>query len=214
MISILIVDDDFRICRNLSEILADEGYSVESATSGEEALKLIKKKFDIAIVDLMMPGMSGMELLSEIRRNEPNTHVIMITAFGTIENAVEAMKMGAADYITKPFKTNEIQVAAKRILEEINFKNNIAAAAKSAESEKLISALNSSIRRGVILYLSKKKYTFSEIQRAVEVDDPTKLNFHIQKLKSHGLVEQDESKRYFLTAGGKKALDILMQLKA
>ncbi len=213
MVSILIVDDDTRICRNLSEILIDEGYSVETAASGDGALKLLKyKKFDMAIVDLIMPDMNGMELLYEIRKSDPNTQVIMITAFGTIENAVEAMKMGAADYITKPFKTNEIQIAVKRTLEEINF--NITAVVKSVESENLLSALNSSIRRGILLYLSKGKFTLSEILRAVEMDDLSKLSFHIQKLKSCGLVEQDESKKYFLTGGGKKALNILMQLES
>jgi DNA-binding response OmpR family regulator len=211
---ILVVDDDFRICRNLSDILEKDGHDVKIATQAQEALKLVdKRNFDIAIIDLVMPGMDGMELLSELKRKKPNLLVIMITAFATVENAVNAMRSGAADYIQKPFKTNEIQVTVRRVLEEANFKKRIAAIEKTPSVEKIISSLDSSTRRYIILFLEDKRCNFTEIMKGIGMEDPTKFNFHLKKLKSDGLVTQDEGRKYLLTESGRRALDILLQLK-
>lgn len=213
MSEILVVDDDPRICRNLSEILRDDGHNVEAVTSGNEALKLIEKDgFDVALIDLVMPELSGMELLAEIRRKRPNTRVIMITAFATVENAVEAMKRGATDYVAKPFKMNEIQVVVNMALEDASFKERISSAEGSVDIENVISSLNNAIRRGVIIHLNKGRYSFTEIMKAIGVDDPTKLNFHLRKLRSSKVLKQDDKKRYFLTPIGKKALNVLKSL--
>lgn len=213
MSEILVVDDDPNICRNLEEILEDEGHEVKIVTSGNDALKLIGKNgFDIVLLDLVMPEITGIEVLSEIRRKKPNIQVIMITAFATVENAVEAMKMGATDYVSKPFRMNEIQVAVNMALEDANFKERFAAGEKSSDTENILSSINNSIRRRVIVQLNKGKYGFTEIMRAIGIEDPTKLNFHLRKLKLYNTVTQDADKKYLLTQNGKTALELLKQL--
>jgi len=115
--NILIVDDDEIILRELSELLNQDGHQIETASTGEEALGHIEESnYDIIFTDLKMPGMDGLELLRQIKKVRPQTDVVMITGFGTIDNAVEAMKIGAKDYIQKPFKMSHI----KGIIEDIN----------------------------------------------------------------------------------------------
>src|SRR5262245_43046320 len=102
---ILVVDDEDSIREFLEIMLKKEGYEVTTAEDGQRAFDLFKKKnFDLVISDLQMPNMTGIELLKNIKDASPDTLFMMITAFGTTETAVEAMKMGAYDYITKPFK--------------------------------------------------------------------------------------------------------------
>jgi DNA-binding response OmpR family regulator len=213
MAKILIVDDDEGICRKLSEILAEEGHAVRATVSGKEALKILEKEeFDVILSDLMMPGITGMEILTEAKKTG-RARVIMITAFGTIENAVEAMKRGASDYITKPFKTNEIQVSVRRVLEEISFGKRFSAEVAKSKVENIFRALDSPIRRTIVVFLSSgTDFAFSEIMRGIKIDDATKLNFHLQKLKQDGLVAQEEDRRYTLSDLGKRALEILQHL--
>jgi DNA-binding NtrC family response regulator len=113
---ILVVDDepDMRIA--LTYALSHCGYSVESASSGLEALeKFEADKFSLIITDLKMPGMSGIEILGKVKKRSPKIPVIMITAYGTINNAVEAMQQGASDYILKPFSTEILEAAIKKV---------------------------------------------------------------------------------------------------
>jgi len=117
MKNILVIEDDRKMRDGLVEILTDEGYRVESAENGQLGLDRIKKKdFDVVLTDLIMPVMGGMEVLSEIKLMKPRTCVIIITADGTIENTVEAMKVGASDYITKPFNIDEVQTKIRKVL--------------------------------------------------------------------------------------------------
>ena len=105
---VLLVDDDASLRKVLEFNLEQEGYAVFSAPDGEEALKLYEKHDpDLVVTDLKMPGMDGIDLLKEIKRRNMDQLVIVITAFGTMENAIEAMKLGAYDYITKPFRSEE-----------------------------------------------------------------------------------------------------------
>ncbi|MBU2559898.1 response regulator [archaeon] len=116
---ILVVDDEETARITLEALLKKEGHDVAIAKNGKEAIAKIKSDtFDVALVDLVMPDMDGMTVLNEIKSKNPATHVIMITGFGTIEGAVEAMKVGATDYISKPFKKNEIENLIRRTLEE------------------------------------------------------------------------------------------------
>jgi DNA-binding NtrC family response regulator len=118
---ILVVDDEEIVCESVKRILEEEGYEVESALSGREAFeKMSETPFDIVITDLKMPGIDGMEVLRTIRRDYPNTIVIMITGFSTVETAVEAMKLGAFDYIPKPFTPDEVSVVIKKAIEQKN----------------------------------------------------------------------------------------------
>ena len=114
---ILVVDDDASLRRVLEYNLAKEGYAVLTADSGEQALALLDaERVDLLITDIKMPGMDGMDLLRRVRQASPETQVIVITAFGTIEMAVEAMKAGAFEYVTKPFNRDELSLAVRKAL--------------------------------------------------------------------------------------------------
>lgn len=100
----------------LSESLESCGYMVETAVDGIEALqKFSRHGWDLVITDIRMPKMSGLDVLKEIRRSSPHTPVILITAYGTVNTAVEAMKEGATDFIMKPFSLEDLEAAVKRI---------------------------------------------------------------------------------------------------
>ncbi len=117
--SILIVDDEKGVGDFLTIVLKKQGYEAFYASSGKEALKLCKERsFDLALVDIKMPVMDGIEFLKEAKRLNPSLIFIMITAYPSIETAVEAMKEEAFDYITKPFNVNELQRIIKRALEQ------------------------------------------------------------------------------------------------
>ncbi len=116
---ILIVDDEPSIIILLSRILEQEGYTVRTALSGQEALKEIKGFLpDLVITDLKMPGMSGLELMNRVKESHPETDFIILTAFATVENAVQAMKKGAFDYLLKPLKDpDELRLAVAKVAE-------------------------------------------------------------------------------------------------
>ena len=115
---ILVVDDEPRICRLLTELLTREGYAVDSALSAEEALGMLKDgDYEMLISDLRMPGMDGFELIETIKKDHPDVAAIMITAYATVETAVQALRHGADDYVTKPFDINELKNVVGRTLE-------------------------------------------------------------------------------------------------
>jgi len=115
---ILVVDDERDICRALEFLLSREGYKVVTAYSGEDALKKIEaEEFDLVITDLKMEGLNGMEVLERAVVLRPNLIVVIMTAFGSVESAVEAMKKGAGDYIVKPFINEDVKMTVKRLLE-------------------------------------------------------------------------------------------------
>ncbi len=117
--SILIVDDDPTICKILSKILTEDGHSVDSAYNGKDALKLINiHEYDIIVTDVKMPGaLDGMKLLNEINQLKPDTNVIVITGYGSINEAVEFMKSGALDYIVKPLNHDHLLIVIHKALE-------------------------------------------------------------------------------------------------
>lgn len=116
---LLIVDDDPITLDLLTEVLTREGYDVQTALSGEEAiLKANEIFFDIVITDIRMGNKDGMEVLRSFKKVSPETTVIMITAFGSIDTAIEAIREGAFDYISKPFKLEEITLTIKKALEQ------------------------------------------------------------------------------------------------
>ena len=112
------VDDEEIIRLSCQRVLTEEGYEVQTRPSGKEALRLLAEElFDLAIVDLKMPGMDGIEVLQAIKRDYPHIPVIMITGYATVESAVEAMKAGAFDYLPKPFTPDQVAVVVKKALE-------------------------------------------------------------------------------------------------
>jgi DNA-binding NtrC family response regulator len=117
---ILVVDDDPSLRRVLQAQLEQEGYEVAVAASAQQTLSVLQlRAFDLIITDLRMPGMSGLELLKQTRAQHPQTPVIVLTAFGTVDTAVEAMKAGAYDYLTKPVHPDEMSVVVRRAMDHI-----------------------------------------------------------------------------------------------
>lgn len=201
MTKILVVDDDESICANLKEILEKYGYSVKTVFTGEHAIREIEREhYDVVLVDLLLPGMDGIHVLMDIKRISPKTIVIIITAFGTISNAVEAIKRGASNYVTKPFRIEELITVIKKAMEE-------------EKIEKLdvnaLFCLSHKLRREILLLLMKKrKMKFSELVRDLKIDDPPKLSFHLKILKNNELISQNENKEYYITYKGINLLNL------
>ncbi len=210
MKKILIVDDDKEVRDNLEEILNDEGYSTQTAASARQALKQSgKDRFHVILLDYMMPERTGLDVLSELKRVNPKSKIIMITAFATIESAVEAIKKGASEYISKPFKIDLLLVLIRQMLEELKFEQQI----EKTQMEDTLSCLSNSIRRQTMrMFRNKKQLRMMEITRELKIDDHTKVIFHLRSLKQAGLLSQDKDKLYFLSAEGRnvlKCLDLL-----
>jgi DNA-binding NtrC family response regulator len=126
--TILIVDDEPLNLDLLEQELAELGYAVEKAGSGKAALEaLVATTADLVLVDYQMPGMNGIEALGAIKKNYPALPVIIITAYGTIERAVEAIKCGADDFITKPFDPDHLAVVVRKALEQARLKAEVEA---------------------------------------------------------------------------------------
>ena len=116
---ILVADDDAVIREGLRRVLGKEGYHVETQPNGRMAMdRLQESSFDLLITDLKMPGMSGMEVLQAVKVLQPEMPVILITGFAAVDNAVEVMKCGAADYLAKPFTNEEILAKVRKALDE------------------------------------------------------------------------------------------------
>jgi len=119
VVRVLVVDDDPVACDLLREVLSKEKYEVEVAGGGQEAVERGKEQpFDVVLVDVRMPDLDGLVVLRSLKVVNPETIVIMMTAFGSIETAIEAIKEGAYDYVSKPFKLEEIKLTIRRALEQ------------------------------------------------------------------------------------------------
>ena len=115
--SVLVVDDEKNIRQTLAQALIPMGLNVETAVNGEEALqKVTEGEFDLMLLDLKMPGVDGMEVLRSLCELRPEIRIIIITAYGTVKNAVEAIKLGAVDFIEKPFSPREIRELVNSVL--------------------------------------------------------------------------------------------------
>jgi DNA-binding NtrC family response regulator len=127
-LKILVAEDEKISLKHLTYSLEREGHSVTGVRNGLDALKKVEKEdFDILITDIKMPGMDGLTLLAEIKAKRPDIEVIIVTGFGSIESAVDAMKKGAFDYITKPFNLDELNLKIIKSQENKRLRNeNIA----------------------------------------------------------------------------------------
>lgn len=147
METVLVVDDEKNYLVVLEALLGPEGYEMITADNARNALRLIKgADLDLVITDMKMPGMSGMELLEELKKIKPELPVIMMTAYGTIELAVEAMKKQAYDYITKPFQNEELKLTIRKALENYRL---------IKENRRLSEALSDRYRYGNIIGKSR-----------------------------------------------------------
>lgn len=211
MKKILIVDDDAEFRLNLTEVLTGAGYRTESAASAQEAIvKSEAEEFDIILLDFMMPKMNGIDSLLTLRRLRPKAKVIMITAFATVENAVDAIKKGASDYIAKPFKIEALLTTLRRVLEEARFEVCV----NNPDLDRTLSSLANPIRRNIIKLLhARENMRLMEITRELGIDDHTKVLFHLKLLKEAGIIEQDKEKSYSLAKEGTRTIACLRMLE-
>ena len=114
---ILVVDDETTVCQSIKLALADEGYSIDLAASGEEALRRSDlADYDLILADMMMPGTSGLDLLKGIQSKDPAARVVIITGYPTDKAASQSLRMGAVDFLPKPFTPAELRAAVARAL--------------------------------------------------------------------------------------------------
>jgi DNA-binding NtrC family response regulator len=208
---VLIVDDEKEFRTYLSEAVIAAGYETQQAASGREAVdKATDEDFDVVLLDLIMPKMSGSDVLVELRRVSPRSRVIMITAFASIENAVDAIKRGATDYLSKPFKIDELLTRMKRALEEAR----VELSAEKGDFDHILGSLSNPIRRAIIQMLSlRNTMRLMDLVRELNISDHTKVLFHLKILKEAGVIEQGPDKLYFLANQGKKTLVCLQVLE-
>lgn len=197
--NILVVEDDPKMREGLVELLESEGYTVNSAENGQIGIESIQnKEYDVVLTDLIMPIIGGMDVLKEVKKKSSKTQVILITAYATIENAVEAVKAGASEYITKPFKVNEVKTKIRKVIAEAEFEEGL-----QLIDSKMIKAMSNPIRRDVITILKKHgKLRFTDIKNILNIKDATKLSFHLRILKNLKVIDQDQDKIYQLTTSG------------
>lgn len=114
---ILLVDDEAAVCRTCTKVLAADGHEVSSVPNGDEALDRIENgRFDVAVLDLKMPGSGGLRVLRAIRKVSPQTEVVVVTGYPTIENAKESTRLGAFDYMTKPFAPQTLRTVVSQVM--------------------------------------------------------------------------------------------------
>jgi ActR/RegA family two-component response regulator len=132
---ILVMEDDRTVAMGLEMVLSEEGYHVDLAGTGELALEAFKqRRFDLLVADLRLPGIDGMEVIRKVRKEKPETEVIVITGYGTAAKAVEAMKLGVHDFLPKPFTEDQIKAAIDEAL-KVHAKKPAVDATKEAETE-------------------------------------------------------------------------------
>lgn len=124
---ILIVDDEKNIRTTLTYFLSEEEYEIDTADDGEQAISILigeEKRYDLVLLDIKMPYISGMDVLRRLRASKNNTNIIMMTAYGTVKEAVEAMKLNVIDFISKPFSLEEIKKIIIAVLSRENLTEN------------------------------------------------------------------------------------------
>lgn len=194
---VLVVDDDKSIRVTISQALESAGFTVVTAVDGQHALDKLAEEtdYDVVLLDMKMPGLDGMEVLRKIKEMKPLMPVIMVTGYGTVETAVEAMKLGAVDFIQKPFSPEEIRSIVKRVVERkkleegglYSFEHFVEYAKKAAvqrDLDKAMEHLKNALRvdptkpepfylMGVILEVQGKVDMAQRMYRAALVMDPS-----------------------------------------
>ena len=193
---ILIVDDDPLFREGLHMVLTKVGFDVVEAASGEDAIKEASTSpFDVALVDFLMPDMDGLEVLHELKKINPRSRFILMTAFATIEHAVRAIKKGASDYIAKPVPFEQLIAVVNRVLAESQFDETT----RIDDLDQALLAVSNPIRRQIVTILANRgPQRVTEMTRELTMKDHTKLLFHIRNLKEIGIVQQLPAKSYYM----------------
>jgi len=113
---ILLMEDETNVAKGLKLVLGEAGYEVDWAETGKRALELFRRKtYDLVLADLCLPDIDGMEVIKEVRQQRPQTRVIVITGYATVASAIDALKLGASDYLQKPFTEDELKAAINEV---------------------------------------------------------------------------------------------------
>ncbi|NLS13667.1 response regulator [Vibrio sp. SM6] len=199
-LKLLLAEDDAELREVLIEALQLAEFDVMACDNAENALDLASEQsFDLALFDVVMSGLSGIDALTTLRRLQPNIGIVITTAFATVDMAVEAMKKGADEFLTKPFNLATLSTTLKRVHAERSPKSRL----DERHRDLIFSALSNPIRRAVIKQLKlHRKMKFMDLCRIVGVSDHTKFNFHLKQLVNSGLVTKEEGRIYSLTEQG------------
>ena len=205
--NILIVDDNEGVRTTLSKFLRVKQHRTDEASSGADAITMaLHKEYDVVLLDQVMPEMTGTQALVELKKISPQTKIIMMSGFGTIKDATDAIKKGACEYIQKPFDFEELDIIIKRCIEEKMFTHVV----KKLDLDFALSSLANPVRREMLkLIKSHDAIHLMKITKALSIDDHTKTVFHIRNLTSTGLILKDEKKGYHLTKEGQKVHECL-----
>ncbi len=177
-VRLLVVDDERNIRNHLKLVLEAEGYGVGTASNGDEALAKVKEGlYDIAFVDIQMPKMSGLELLGYLRGIRPHLAVVMLTAYGTVPRAVEAMKLGAADFLEKPFDPKAVPLLCDEIMERRKI-------GMSGTVDELLHL--AALARGRKAYVEARLYLKIAMQRDLSRAEPYFQLGELAELDGHG----------------------------
>ena len=164
--TVLIIDDARNIRLTLRATLEQPGWEIDETGNGEEGLALLETgRYHMALLDLDLPGMHGMEVLRRIRKSRPEVDIIIITAYGTIEYSVEALKVGALDFITKPFTPDQVRTA----VEQVMVRRTQPLSPSPDDAQGLIQAAKSSIKQGDF------HQGLSRLQKSVALDPTNHL---------------------------------------
>ena len=143
---LLVVDDDDLVLQGFKSVLSGEGYEVDEVNSGRAALKLIRRdRFDLVLVDLMMEGIDGLGVLREVKKKSPDTVVVIVTGYESIESILEAMRWGAYDYLIKPCSEIDLKMTIRRGLEKQRIERKLVGAERLAAITKTALATNHKI---------------------------------------------------------------------
>src|SRR5687767_15371315 len=169
MAHILVVDDQSSMRLTLTALLKQAGHTLMQAGTGEDAIeKISKNDFDVVITDLKLDKVTGLDVLREAKQNNPQTEVIMLTGFGSVESAVAAMKAGAIDYLTKPFDTEELLLAVQRAMERQRLRSEVARLRSAVEEKE-------QFKPGNIVAASSSMHRVLEMVERVAPTDATVL---------------------------------------
>ncbi|MBN2298407.1 MAG: diguanylate cyclase [Deltaproteobacteria bacterium] len=194
---ILLVDDEEETLNLISDYLIEKGLDLITTTNGEKAVHLVEQDdFQIAILDLHLPGMTGAELLKEIKKIRPHIQVIMITGYGTIRDAVECMKLGASDFITKPILLDHLHLTINRITEEARLK----------EEAELATYYKNLSRTDELTGLFNFRHLVSMLSNEVT------RHLRYNRTMSLAMIDIDNFKGYNDSKGHEEGNELLMQL--
>lgn len=217
--NLMIVDDELIVRKSLADWLKEEGFDILTAEDGYKAIDLVEKeKVDCVILDLKMPGIDGIQVLKEIRARRPDTKVIMITAYGTIQNAVEAMKIGASDYITKPFDPKEIVDSIKRAIFPLTTKfeivQEVITEERPVEREALKKVANTNVMKALNFYREGMyEEALNELRNALKIfPDYEEAKRYITKIERErdfmkpSVIERKKAVKEEVEAGEKECI--------